>query len=158
MPHWCVTRRDSSPSKKLKNCVPRSTSDPTLLSRSWLESNYNSPMSPRLQCPLMHYHPWCKRCWTLMEWEPPQPIRRMPKKSIMPFKDLKKVVMERSHYQSPFGWQIRVQEAHKKLCLDWREEQFARAIAKQSRQLVAQEPLCQQAHQQHKHQGVRTLK
>src|SRR6266702_1104351 len=77
-------------------------------------------MSQQLQCPHMHYHPWCDDCQTLMGWEPPQPIRPKPKRSIPTFGVLKKVVEVSLHYQSPFGYQIwRAQECQK-VCSEWR--------------------------------------
>jgi len=76
-----------------------------------------------------------------MGWEPPQPIRPKPKKLILPFGDLKKVVRRRSHYLSPFVSQIQEQETQRKAYSEWREEQFARAVAKQSMQLTAWEAL-----------------
>src|SRR6266702_6647582 len=109
--------KDSSPNMRHENFVPRSTSDPTSLtrtpsllllpSRSWSESNYNSQISKQLQCPHMHYHQWCEDCQPLMEWEPPQPSRPTCSKQIPSFGSLKKVVETRACYQSPFVTQIK---------------------------------------------------
>jgi len=128
--------------------VTRMPSPLLLPSRSWSESNFNSQTLLRSQCPCVHYRPWCDECQTLMGWEQPQPIKLKPKRSIPPFGDIKTVVQARSHYQSPFTTQIKVQNDLKKVCSMWRDEQFARAIVKRSVQLAAREALRQQAHQQ----------
>jgi len=52
-----------------------------------------------------------------MGWEPPQPIRPKPKRLILLFGDLKKVVQRRVHYPSPFTQQIEEQANRKKVCL-----------------------------------------
>src|SRR6266702_575922 len=147
----------SSPSLKHGNFVLRSTSDPTspmrmplpllLPNKSQTKSNYNSQVLEWLQCPRMHYHPWCSNCQTLMGWEPPQPITPKPKKSIPTFGQLKKVV--RMHCQSPFRWQIKQQSEMKKVCSKWREEQFTQAIVKRNAHIAAWEALHHQAHWQH---------
>ncbi|SRR6266702_471961 len=159
------SNQDSSPNKRHKNSVPRSTSDPTPLmrtplplllpSKSWIESNFNSQTLSRSQCPRVHYCPWCDNCQTLMGWEPPQPIRPKSKKSILPFGDLKMVVQARSRFWSPFTTQISAQNAIRKVCSEWRDEQFVRAIAKRNGQCAAWEALRQQVHQQRVDCGVR---
>ena len=142
--------------KKLKSYVPRNTSDltspmrmksPLLLpSKRWSESNFNFLMSQRMQCPHMHYHPWCNECQTLMEWEPPQPIRLTSSKSIPTFGQLKKAV--RMHCQCHFEWWHQQRYLTKRACLEWREEQFQHAMVKRATQLAAQEAQCLQACQQ----------
>jgi len=89
-----------------------------------------------------------------MEWEPPLPIRPTYKKVILTFGDLKMVVWARSHSQSPFKTQIALQNATKKVCSTWREEQFARAITKRCRWLAVREAVHQTAHQRCKAHGV----
>jgi len=83
-----------------------------------------------------------------MEWEPPQPIRPTPSKQIPLFGSLKKVVMARACYWSPFATQIKLQKDLVKVTLEWRDEQFARAIIRRSGQFTAWEALHQQAQQQ----------
>jgi len=82
--------------------------------------------------PHMHYHPWCDDCQSLMDWELPQPTKPRPKKSILPFGDLKTVVKARLCYWSPFATQIKAQNALARITLEWRDEQFARAVIKRS--------------------------
>src|SRR6266702_3499138 len=148
----------SSLSKRHENSVPRSTSDPTSLTRmpsllllpskKWSKSNFSSQTLDRSHCPRVHYHPWCSKCQTLMEWEPPQPIKQKSTKSILPFWDLKTVVKGRSHFWSHFWTQIEAQNALKRTCSTWRDKQFTRAVAKRSGQLAAQEALHWQVHRQ----------
>src|SRR6266702_4441369 len=155
----------SSLNKRHKNFVPRSTSDPTsptrtpllllLPSKSWIESNFNSQTLSRSQWPCMHYRPWCDDCQTLMGWEPPQPIRPQSTKSILLFGDLKTVVQVRSCFQSPFVTQISIQSAIRKICSEWRDEQFTRAVAKRNGQRAAQEARRWQVHWQRMDHGVR---
>jgi len=83
-----------------------------------------------------------------MDWELPQPTKPRPKKSIPPFGDLKTVVKARLHCQSPFTTQIKAQNALARITLEWRDEQFARAVIKRSGQLAAWEALHWKAHQQ----------
>src|SRR6266702_3728830 len=156
---------DLSPSKRHKSYAPRSTSDPISLkrmpsplllpSKSWSKSNFNSQTLARSQCPRMHYCPWCDNCQTLMGWEPPQPIKLKSTRSILPFGDLKMVVWARSHFWSPFATQTNAQRELKKVCSEWRNEQFTRAVAKRSGQHTAWEELRWQAHQQRMDCGVR---
>src|SRR6266702_4946105 len=156
---------DLSPSKRHKSYAPRSTSDPIspkrtpspllLPSKGWSESNFNSQTLARSQCPHVHYRPWCDDCQTLMGWEPPQPIKPKSTRSIPPFGDLKTVVQARSHFRSPFTTQINAQRELKKVCSEWRNKQFARAVAKRSGQHAAWEALRWQAHQQCVDCGVR---
>jgi len=58
-------------------------------------------------------------------------------------------VKEKSHYQFLFGNPSSSQEAAKKVCLMWREEQFAKAVAKRSAKMAALEALRWSVHQQH---------
>ena len=47
-------------------------------------------------------------------------------------------------YWFPFGYQVKWQAVMKKVCLEWREEQFRKAITKQNVHVTAQEALhCQ---------------
>src|SRR6266702_1322732 len=144
------------------NSVPRSTSDPIALmrmklllpspSKRWSESNFSSLMLQRMQCPCVHYHPWCDDCQTLMEWEPPQPIRPMSSKLIPTFGQLKKAV--KMHCQCHFKWQHKQRYLTKRACLEWREEQFQCTVVKRATPLAAWEARHQQAHQQRADHGA----
>ncbi len=57
--------------------------------KSWLECERSSQTSRRRQCNCVHYHPYCKRCQTLMGWEPHQLMKQTPKRLIMSFGKLK---------------------------------------------------------------------
>src|SRR6266702_2223578 len=154
----------SSHSPRHKNSVPRSTSNPTSLTKtfsllpslkkSWEQSYSSFQTSARTQCPRMHYHPWCNDCQTLMEWEPLPPISPTCKKLIPTFGDLKMAVQEKSCCQSPFVNLSVIRGAIKKVCSTWREEQFTRAIMKRSAKMAAWEALRQSVHQQHVACGV----
>ncbi len=160
-------KRGSSPNERHKNCAPRSTSDPTppmktnlsplLLNKRWKECNYSFQNSKRSQCPHVHHHPWCDDCQTLMEWEPPLPTRLTCVKWILTFGDLKMVVQVRSCCQSPSAYQSTMPKSLKKVCSMWREEQFAKAVAKRCGWMAAREAVCQTAHQQCAACGVRPL-
>src|SRR6266702_3210776 len=96
---------DSSHSQRHKNSAPRSTFDPTSQmktsssphspKKSWEQSYSSFQSSTRSQCPRIHYHQWCDDCQTLMEWEPPPPIRPTCKPSTPTFGDLKMAVKEK---------------------------------------------------------------
>src|SRR6266702_1235114 len=149
----------SSPTKRHKNSVPRSTFDltspmktslwPPSPKKSWEQSYSSFQTTSRAQCPHMHYHQWCDDCQTLMEWGPLPPISQTHKKPIPTFGDLRLAVWEKSCYQFLFATQTTTRSAIKKVCSTWREEQFARAIAKRSAKMAAQEALRQSVHQQH---------
>src|SRR6266702_1332429 len=149
----------SSHSPKCENSAPKSTFGPmspmkTSLSlpspkKSWEQSYSSFQMSARSQCLHVHYHPWCDDCQTLMRWEQPPPIRQTCTQSIPTFGDLKTATWEKSRYQFLFKNPSASQEAIKKVCSMWREEQFARAIAKRSTRMAAQEALHQSVHRQH---------
>src|SRR6266581_1071116 len=142
---------DSSHFPRCENSVPRSTSDltspmrtslsPLSLKKSWEQSYSSFQTSVRSQCPRIHYHPWCDDCQTLMEWGQPPPIRQMYTQSIPTFGDLKMATQERSRYQFLFRNPSALQEAVKKVCSTWREEQFTRAVAKRSAKMAAREAL-----------------
>src|SRR6266702_869965 len=154
---------DSSHSKRHKNSAPRSIFDLMSLTKtssslpsprkSWEQSYSSFQTSTRNQCPCIHYHPWCDDCQTLMAWEQPPPIRMMYKTSMPTFGDLKMAIWEKSRYQSLFG-NTRTQAAIKKVCSTWRDEQFARAVAKRSAKMAAWEALCQLVHQQRVARGA----
>src|SRR6266702_7319687 len=151
-------KRDSSPTKRPENSVPRSTSDPTSptrisspplsLNRSWYQSYSSFQISKRSQCPRVHYRPWCEDCQTLTIWEQPPLTKQTCKRSMPTFGDLKTVIWERSCYRSPFANQSASQTALRKVCSTWRDKQFARAIAKRSAKMAAQEALRQSVHRQ----------
>src|SRR6266702_1605079 len=102
--HWSVSSGpslipNSSPTTRRKNSVPRNTYDPTsptktnspplLPKKSWLKYGRSSQISRRRQCSRVHYHPYCKRCQTLVGWEPHQLTKPTPKRLIMSFGRLK---------------------------------------------------------------------
>src|SRR6266702_1561754 len=161
------SRRDLSPKTRPENSAPRSISDPTsptrisspLLSpnRSWHRSYSSFQISKRSQCPRVHYRPWCEDCQTLMEWEQPPPIRQTYKTPIPTFGDLKTVVRERSRYRSPFASQRESQAALRKVCSTWRDEQFAKAVAKRSARMAAREALRRSVHQRRTDRGAAPL-
>ncbi len=152
----------SSPKPKQESCALRSMSTPPSLmktpsslllpQKNWSESRYNSQMLRRLQCPHAHSHRWCDSCQTLTGWEPPQPIRQKQRSLIPSFGQLQKAV--KMPYWFPFGYQIKQQAIMKKVCSEWREEQFMKAIVKQSTHIAAQEALHCQVHQQHRGHGA----
>src|SRR6266702_1765283 len=91
--------RNSSPTARHENSVPRNIYDPASrtrtnlplpsLRKSWLEYERSSQTSRRRQCSRVHYHPYCKRCQTLVGWEPHQLTKLTPKRLIMSFGRLK---------------------------------------------------------------------
>src|SRR6266702_7653619 len=121
----------SSPSLRCENSAPKSISDLTsptktflLLpspKKSWEQSYSSFQTSARNQCPHVHYHPWCDDCQTLTGWEQPPPIRWMSARSIPTFGDLKMATREKSRDQSLFGRPSTSQEAVKKVISTWRE-------------------------------------
>src|SRR6266702_3804588 len=157
-------RRDSSPSPRHENSVPRSISDPTLLMRtsspplslnkSWHQSYLSFQTSTRSQCPHVHYHPWCEDCQTLAIREQPLPTKLTCKTLIPTFGDLKTVIQARSRYRSLSESPSASQTALKKVCSMWRDEQFAKAVAKRSAKMAAWEALRRTVHRQHTACGV----
>src|SRR6266702_6250588 len=147
------SKRGLSQSQRHENSVPRSISDhtsPTKIcsplpspNKSWHQSYLSFQTSSRSQCPCVHYHPWCDKCQTLTTWEQPLPIKQKCKMPIPTFGDLKMVIRERSCFWSPSKNQSTSQLALQKVCSTWREEQFARAVAKRSTKMAAQEALHQ---------------
>src|SRR6266702_2314945 len=158
------SKKGSSQCLRPENSVPKSISDPTSLTRtssppplpnkSWHQSYSSFQISTRSQCPRVHYHPWCDECQTLTTWEQPPLTKPTCKKRIPTFGDLKTVVRERSHYRSPFANQSASQAALRKVCSMWRDEQFARAVAKRSARMAAREALCRSARRQRAARGV----
>src|SRR6266702_6543645 len=143
------SKRDSSLSPRPENSAPKSIFDPTSLTRissqppspnkSWHQSYSSFQASKRSQCPRVHYHPWCEDCQTLTTWEQPPLTKQTCKKSMPTFGDLKTAIRERSCYRSPFANQSASQIALQKVCSTWRDEQFAKAIAKRSAKMAARE-------------------
>src|SRR6266702_165439 len=162
---WNLSR-DSSRSPRHKSSVPRSTSDLTSKmktssshpspKKSWEQSYSSFQTLLRLQCPLVHYHPWCDRCQTLTVWEQPLPISQMCKTSRPTFGDLKTVIREKSRCQSLSKSRSILQTAIQKVCSTWREEQFAKAVAKRSAKMAAQEALHRSVHRQRVARGATT--
>src|SRR6266702_2608116 len=149
---------DSSRSPRHENSVPRSTYDPTSLTRifsllpspkkSWEQSYSSFQTSARSQCQRVHYHPWCNDCQTLTGWGQPPPVRQTCPQSMPTFGDLKTATQEKSRYQFLFGNPSISHKAIRKVCSTWREEQFAKAIAKRSAKMAAREALCRSVHRQ----------
>src|SRR6266702_115330 len=141
----------SSPIQRRESYAPKSISDHMLLTRislslpspnkSWHQSYSSFQTSTRIQSPRVHYHPWCDECQTLTTWEQPLPTNLKCKTPIPTFGDLKMVIWEKSCYQSPSKNQSTLQLAMRKVCSTWREEQFAKAVAKRSAKMAAQEAL-----------------
>src|SRR6266702_6464911 len=150
--------QDSSHSPKHGNYAQRSISDHTLPTRtsssphlpnkSWHQSYSSFQTLTRSQCPHVHYHPWCEDCQTLTAWEQPPLTKQTCKKSIPTFGDLKTVVRGRSHYRSPSANQSASQTALRKVCSTWRDEQFAKAVAKRSAKMAAWKALHRSVHRQ----------
>src|SRR6266568_1399661 len=161
------SRRGSSQCPRPENSVPRSISDPTsptrisspppLQNKSWHQSYSSFQISTRSQCPRVHYHPWCKDCQTLATWEQPLPIKPTCKTSIPTFGDLKMVMKARSRYRSPSKSPSVSQTALRKVCSTWRDEQFAKAVAKRSARMAAREALHRSVHRQHADRGAAPL-
>src|SRR6266702_7961057 len=138
-PSW---KEGSSHLPRHENCVPRSISDPTSpmkislshpsLSKSWEQSYSSFQTSSRLRCPRVHYHQWCEDCLTQMEWEQPPPISQTSKTPIPTFGELKRAMREESLYQSLFDNQTGMHKPVHKTCSQWKDELFAKAVAKRS--------------------------
>ena|SRR6266702_2182102 len=151
-------KKDSSHSLRHESSVPRSISNhmsqtrisspPPSPNKSWHQSYSSFQTSTRSQCPRVHYHPWCNNCQILTAWEQPLPTKPTYKKSILTFGDLKTVIWEKSCYQSPSGNLSAPQTVLQKVCSTWKDEQFARAVAKRSAKMAAQEALHQSVHRQ----------
>src|SRR6266702_415655 len=137
-----------SPTTKHENSVPRSTYNPTSWTKtnlplpsqrkSWLEYERSSQTSRRRQCQRVHYHPYCERCQTLMDWEPHRLTKLTPKRLIMSFGKLKE------YCKSLPAWGERQPQSLKKVSIQWREEQFARAVYKRNATKAAREALHRQ--------------
>src|SRR6266571_8211649 len=152
------SKKGSSQGPKPGSSAPKSISDPTLPTRtflplpspnkSWHQSYSSFQTSTRSQCPHVHYHPWCEDCQTLTTWGQPLPIKPTYKMSIPTFGNLKTVIQEKSCYRSPSKSQSTSQVAIQKVCSTWREEQFAKAVAKRTAKLAVREALCWLVHKQ----------
>src|SRR6266702_1149722 len=150
------SKKGSSPGPRPESSVPRGISDPTSPTKtfsplpspnkSWHQSYSSFQTSTRSQCPHVHYHPWCEDCQTLTAWEQPPLTKQTCKKSIPTFGDLKTVVRGRSHYRSPSANQSASQTALRKVCSTWRDEQFAKAVARRSAKMTAREALRRSVH------------
>src|SRR6266702_2739095 len=148
----------SSPTVRHENSVPRNTYDPTSKTRtnsllpsprkSWLEYERSSQTSRRRHCKRVHYHPYCERCQTLMDWEPHRLTKLTPKRLIMSFGRLKE------YCKSLPAWGERQPQSPKKISLQWREEQFARAVYKRNGAKVAREALRRQTHRRREVPGA----
>src|SRR6266702_4665388 len=149
----------SSPTTRRENCAPRSTYDPISRTKtssplpsprkSWLEYERSSMTSRRHRCNRVHYHPYCERCQTLVGWEPHQLMKPTPKRLIMSFGRLKE------YCESLPAWGERLPQSPTKISLQWREEQFARAVHKRNAAKAAREAQRCQAHRLRKDRGVR---
>src|SRR6266702_7505520 len=149
---------NSSPTTRHENSVPRNTSNPIATTRmnsllpsrrkSWLEYERSSQTSRQQECPHVHYHPYCKRCQTLVGWEPHQLTKPTPKRLIMSFGKLREYCESLPARGEPQP------QSPKKVSVQWREEQFAQAVHKRNAAKVAQEALRRQAHQRRGGPGV----
>src|SRR6266702_3433193 len=158
--------RSSHPSRHA-SYVPRSTFDPTSLTRtssshpspnkSWEQSYSSFQTSSRLNCPRVHYHQWCKDCLTQTEWEQPPLISQTSKTWIPTFGELRTGVREKSLYQSRFATQTGMHKTVHKICSWWRDELFAKAIAKRSAKMAAREALRRSVRQQREGHGAETV-
>src|SRR6266702_4312641 len=138
--------------------APRSTYDPTSPTKtssplpspkkSWLEYGRSSQTSRRRHCSRVHYHPYCERCQTLVDWEPHQLTKPTPKRLIMSFGRLKE------YCESLPAKGERQPQSPKKVSLQWREEQFARAVYKRNAGKVGREALRREARQQREDRGA----
>src|SRR6266571_3602534 len=161
--HWSASSGLSlTPSSSLtmrhENSVPRSTYDPTSrtktnsplpsLRKSWLEYKRSSQTSRRRHCKHIHYHPYCERCQTLMDWEPHRLTKPTPKHLIMSFGKLKE------YCESLPAWGEQQPQSPKKISIQWREEQFARAVYKRNGAKAAREALRRQTHRRREAPGV----
>src|SRR6266702_3792434 len=161
--HWSVSLEPSltpslSHTTRHENFVPRNTYDPISRTRtnsplpsqrkSWLEYERSSQTSRRRQCNRVHYHPYCKKCQTLMGWEPHQLTKPTPKRLIMSFGKL------REYCESLPAWGEQQPQSLKKVSLQWREEQFARAVYKRNAAQAAREALRRQVRWQREDRGV----
>ncbi len=157
-------KKGSSQGPRPESSVQRSISDPTSPTRtssplpspnkSWHQSYSSFQTSTQSQCPRVHYHPWCEECQTLTIWEQPPLTKQTCKKPIPTFEDLKTVIRARSCYRSPFANQSASQIALQKVCSTWRDEQFAKAVAKRSTKMAAREALRRSVHQQRADRGA----
>src|SRR6266702_5423804 len=148
----------SSPITRRENSAPRNTYDPTSPTRtsltlpsprkSWLEYEKPSQTSRRYHCSRVHYHPYCERCQTLMGWRPHQLTQPTPKRLIMSFGKLKEYCESLPAHgeQQP--------QSPKKVSIQWREEQFMRAVKKRNAKKVAREALRRQARRRREGHGV----
>src|SRR6266571_2432217 len=149
---------NSSPTTRRENSAPRNTynlTSPTrtnsplpLLRKSWLEYERSSQTSRRQHCRHIHYHHYCERCQTLVDWEPHQLTKPTPKCLIMSFGKLKE------YCESLPAKGERLPQSPKKVSLQWREEQFARAVYKRNAGKVAREALRRQVRRQREDRGA----
>src|SRR6266702_6173034 len=149
---------NSSPTTRHENFVPRSTYSLTSKTKtnsllpsprkSWLKYERSSQTSRQRQCSRVHYHPYCKRCQTLVGWEPHQLTKPTPKRLIMSFGKLREYCESLPARGEPQP------QSPKKVSVQWREEQFAQAVHKRNAAKVAQEALRRQAHQRRGGPGV----
>src|SRR6266571_1915817 len=148
----------SSPTTRRENCAPRSTYDPISRTKtssplpsprkSWLEYERSSMTSRRHRCNRVHYHPYCERCQTLVGWEPHQLMKPTPKRLIMSFGRLKE------YCEALPTWGEQQPQSPQKISLQWREEQFARAVYKRNAAKVAREVLRRQTRRRREAPGV----
>src|SRR6266581_6917394 len=147
-PNW---RRGTSRTTRRENSAPRSTYDltsptrtpwlPPLPNKKWGQSYSSFQTSSRLQCPRVHYHPSCEECLTQTEWEPLPHTSLTCKTPIPTFGELKTATREKSLYLSHFTTQSAMHKTVHKVCSQWKDELFARATARRSAKLAAQESL-----------------
>ncbi len=149
---------NSSPTPRRENSAPRNIYDLAsqtkmnsplpLRKKSWLEYEGSSQTSRRRQCNLVHYHLYCERCQTLVGWEPHQLTKPTSGTLMMSFGKLKE------YCESLPVWGKTQPQEPKKVSLQWREEQFARAVYKRNAVKVAQEAQRRQVCRQRGDPGV----
>ncbi len=158
------SKKGSSQPQKRRSCALRNTSDPKSptrtssslpsASKSWEQSYSSFQTSSRLHCPRMHYHQWCEDCLTQTEWAQPPPISQTSKPSILTFGELKTATREKSLYQSRFATQTAMHRMMHKICSRWRDEQFTKAVARQSAKMAAREALHRSVHRRREDCGA----
>ena len=141
--------RELCAKKYIRPHITKRTNSPLPLPKtSWHEYERSSQISRRQHCPCMHYHPYCDGCQTLMGWELRPPIKPTPKRSTMSFGKLKE------YCESLPAWGELKAQSPKKVSIQWREEQFARAMYKRNGAKAAQEALRQQVRRRREDPGV----
>src|SRR6266702_6334755 len=162
-PSWrretsCTTRRESSAPRNIYGLTSPTRTPwlPPLPNKKWGQSYSNFQTSSRLQCLRVHYHRWCEECLTQTEWEPLPHTSPTRKTRIPTFGELKTATREKSLYLSHFATQSAMHKTVHKVCLQWRDELFAKAVARRTAKLAAREALRWSVHRQREACGAET--